>query len=94
MIMEMFAGDEIAPTDARILRATGYLARNWYRFNRHSWLQDTVDHTASAFLGITPNALAAMNTSMIRSSRKNIIAFGHSLSLMTFDSIESQDNRI
>src|SRR5204863_2619056 len=46
-------GDELAPTDPQTLRATGYLARSWYRFNRHSWLQDTVDHTAAAFLGVT-----------------------------------------
>ena len=53
MVMEMLAGDELAPTDPQTLRATGYLARSWYRFNRHSWLQDTVDHTATAFLGVT-----------------------------------------
>ena len=53
MITEMLAGDEIAPTDPQTLRATGFLARSWYRFNRHSWLQDTVDHTAAAFLGVT-----------------------------------------
>lgn len=53
MILEMLAGDELAPADPQTLRATGFLARNWYRFNRHSWLQDTADHTALAFLGIT-----------------------------------------
>ena len=36
-----------------MLRATGYLARNWYKFNRNVWLQDTVEHTAAGFLGIT-----------------------------------------
>ncbi len=53
MIMEMLAGDEIAPADPKTLRATGYLARNWYRFNRHVWLQDLVEHTANGFLAIT-----------------------------------------
>jgi mono/diheme cytochrome c family protein len=53
MVTEMLAADELAPTDPKTLRATGYLARSWYRFNRHSWLQDTVDHTAAAFLGIS-----------------------------------------
>src|SRR5262245_4784160 len=53
MIVEMLAGDEIAPTDPDTLRATGYLARNWYKFNRNVWVQDTVDYTAAAFLGIT-----------------------------------------
>ena len=29
MIMEMLAGDEIAPTDTRFSGATGYFGRNW-----------------------------------------------------------------
>jgi mono/diheme cytochrome c family protein len=53
MIKEMLAGDEIAPTDPKTLRATGYLARNWYRFNRNVWLQELVEHTAAGFLATT-----------------------------------------
>jgi hypothetical protein len=53
MIREMLAGDEIAPSDPNVLRATGYLARNWYMFNRNVWLQDTVEYTATAFMGVT-----------------------------------------
>jgi uncharacterized protein DUF1549 len=53
MILEMLAGDEIAPTDPDTLRATGYLARSFYRFNRNVWLFDTVEHTSAAFLAIT-----------------------------------------
>jgi mono/diheme cytochrome c family protein len=53
MILEMLAADEIAPKDLDTVRATGYLARNWYRFNRNVWLQDTVEHTAAGFLAIT-----------------------------------------
>src|SRR5215211_2161831 len=53
MIVEMLAGDEIAPGDRDTLRATGYLARNWYKFNRTAWIQDTVEYTAAGFLGIT-----------------------------------------
>ncbi len=53
MILEMIAGDELAPADPETLRATGYLARNWYKFNRNAWLQDTVEHTATGFLGLT-----------------------------------------
>jgi Protein of unknown function (DUF1553)/Protein of unknown function (DUF1549)/Planctomycete cytochrome C len=53
MMVEMLAGDEIAPTDLNTIRATGYLARSWYRFNRNAWLQETVEHTAAGFLGIT-----------------------------------------
>ncbi|PYT21434.1 MAG: hypothetical protein DMG57_38620 [Acidobacteria bacterium] len=53
MIVEMLAGDELAPTNPDVTRATGYLARNWYMFDRNVWLKDTVDYTAMAFLGLT-----------------------------------------
>ncbi len=55
MIVEMLAGDEIAPTNRDVLRATGYLARNYYLFNRTTWLDDTIEHTSKAFLGLTMN---------------------------------------
>ena len=55
MAMEMLAGDELAPTDPNTLRATGFLVRNWYKFNRNTWLESTVEHTAKAFLGVTMN---------------------------------------
>ncbi len=53
MVLEMLAGDELAPLDLNTLRATGYLARNWYLFNRNVWMQETVEHVAAGFLGIT-----------------------------------------
>jgi hypothetical protein len=53
MIREMLAGDELEPANPDVLRATGFLARNWYEFNRNVWLNDTVEHTAKAFLGLT-----------------------------------------
>jgi len=34
MVTEMLAGDELAPTNPQIVRATGFLARNYYLFNR------------------------------------------------------------
>ncbi len=55
MVTEMLAGDEVAPEDPDTLRATGFLVRNWYKFNRNSWLINTVEHTAKAFLGTTMN---------------------------------------
>jgi hypothetical protein len=55
MVSEMLAGDELAPTDPKTLRATGFLARNWEKFNRNSWLEATIEHTAKAFLGATMN---------------------------------------
>jgi len=53
MIVEMLAGDEVAPDKPEVVRATGFLARNWYEFNRNVWLDDTVEHTAKAFLGLS-----------------------------------------
>jgi hypothetical protein len=55
MVQEMLAGDELAPTDPNTLRATGFLARNWHKFNRNTWLEGTIEHTAKAFLGVTMN---------------------------------------
>ena len=55
MILEMLAGDEIAPEDPQVVVATGFIVRNCYRLNFHSWKQDMVEHTAKAFLGLTFN---------------------------------------
>jgi len=55
MIAEMLAADEIKPLDESAARATGYLVRNWFKFNRNTWLENTVEHTSKAFLGITIN---------------------------------------
>jgi hypothetical protein len=53
MVLEMLAGDELAPGDPDVQRAGGYLGRSFYVFNRHVWLQDTVEYTGTALLGIT-----------------------------------------
>jgi hypothetical protein len=53
MLREMLAADELYPTDDNALRATGYLVRNYKMLSREKWMQDTVEHTAMAFLGIT-----------------------------------------
>lgn len=55
MVQEMLAGDELAPDDPETLRATGFLVRNWFKFNRNVWLDNTVEHTGKAFLGLTFN---------------------------------------
>jgi hypothetical protein len=55
MVQEMLAADELAPGDADAVRATGFLVRNWYKFNRNVWLEHTVEHTGKAFLGVTLN---------------------------------------
>ena len=55
MVQEMLAADELSPTDNDSLRATGYLVRSWYKFNRNKWLDDAIEHTGKAFLSVTFN---------------------------------------
>jgi hypothetical protein len=55
MIRQMLAADELYPTDPKKLRATGYLARSYFLFNRTSWLDEVVEHTGKGFLGLTFN---------------------------------------
>jgi hypothetical protein len=55
MLREMLAADELYPNDLQKLRATGYLVRSYFIFNRTTWLDETVEHTAKAFLGLTLN---------------------------------------
>lgn len=51
----MLAADELAPDDLDRLRAGGYLARNFFLFNRHQWMDETVEHVGKGFLGLTAN---------------------------------------
>ncbi|MCH8830301.1 MAG: DUF1549 domain-containing protein, partial [Planctomycetes bacterium] len=53
MLLEMLAADEIAPTDPDILPATGFIGRNWYKFDRNVWMRELVEHTAAGFLAVT-----------------------------------------
>lgn len=53
MIVEMLAADEVTPTDLRNVAATGFIGRNWYKFDRNVWMFDLVEHTGQAFLGLT-----------------------------------------
>ncbi|WP_437204001.1 DUF1553 domain-containing protein [Planctomicrobium sp. SH664] len=55
MVRMMLAADELAPDDPDQLRATGFLARNFYIFNRTIWLDDVVTHVGKGFLGLTLN---------------------------------------
>jgi len=55
MLRLMLAADESHPNDLQKLRATGFLARNWFLFNRHSWMEETVEHVSKGFLGLTMN---------------------------------------
>jgi hypothetical protein len=53
MLLEMLAADELYPADPAALRATGFLVRNYKMLSREQWLEDTVNHTSRAFLGLT-----------------------------------------
>jgi len=55
MIRLMLAADESHPNDLKKLRATGFLARNWFLFNRNQWMDETVEHVSKGFLGLTVN---------------------------------------
>ncbi len=55
MIRQMLAADELYPTDPNKLRATGYLARPYFLFNRTTWLDEVVEHSGKGFLGLTFN---------------------------------------
>ena len=52
MLVEMLAADELVPDDADAIRATGFLARNYFR-DRDAWMDNVVKHTAQGFLGLT-----------------------------------------
>ncbi|MFM7043771.1 MAG: DUF1553 domain-containing protein [Planctomycetaceae bacterium] len=55
MLRQMLAADELHPDDPARLRATGFLARNWFLFNRTPWLDETVEHVGKGLLGLTLN---------------------------------------
>ncbi|HTU26387.1 MAG TPA: DUF1549 domain-containing protein, partial [Pirellulales bacterium] len=55
MLRLMLAADELHPNDLDKLRATGYLARNFFLFNRNQWMEETVEHVSKGFLGLTMN---------------------------------------
>ena len=55
IVREMLAADETTPSDLEAIAATGFLARNYYLFNRTTWLDNTIEHTGKAFLGLTLN---------------------------------------
>ena len=55
MLRDMLAADELHPNDLNRLRASGFLARQYFKFNRTSWLDETVEHASKAMLGLTMN---------------------------------------
>ncbi len=61
MVREMWAADELAPEDSDALRATGYLVRNWKLLSREAWMEDTMNHTSRAFLGVSMHCAKCHN---------------------------------
>jgi hypothetical protein len=61
MVRQMLAADELYPTDPRKLRATGYLARPYFLFNRTTWLDEVIEHTGKGVLGLTLNCAKCHN---------------------------------
>jgi len=55
MVRQMLAADELYPDDPAKLRATGFLGRNWFGWNRTPWMDDTVEHVGKGLLGLTMN---------------------------------------
>jgi hypothetical protein len=55
MLRQMLAADELYPNDVAKLRASGFLARQYFKFNRNSWMEETIEHTSKALLGMTLN---------------------------------------
>jgi len=55
MIRMMLAADELAPLTDEDQVATGFVVRNFYRWNYNNWMRDSIEHTSKAFLGLTFN---------------------------------------
>lgn len=55
MVKLMLAADELRPGDHQDQVATGFVVRNFFRWNYNNWMRDNVEHTAKAFLGLTMN---------------------------------------
>jgi mono/diheme cytochrome c family protein len=53
MLREMIAADELYPNDLNKLRATGYLARPYFKFNRTTWLDEAIEHWSKGTIGLT-----------------------------------------
>ena len=55
MVRAMLAADELSPGNDEEVVATGFLVRNWFKWNYEMWMKDNVEHTGKAFLGLTLN---------------------------------------
>ena len=66
MLMEMVAADELCPTDDDNIVATGFIVRNWYKWNYETWMKDSVEHTRQSLSGFDAQ-LCSVPRSQVRS---------------------------
>lgn len=89
MIVEMLAGDEVAPEEDENVVATGFLVRNCFRWNYNQWMKDNIEHTAKAFLGLTLNCAHCHDHKYDPISQEEYFAFR-----AFFESLELRHDRV
>ena len=77
MLLEMLAGDELPDKSVETLIATGFLVRNRFWSDRNVWLNNTVEHTAKAFLGLTLNCARCHDHKFDPITQKEYYQFRH-----------------
>ena len=83
----MLAADELSPASDNDLVATGFLARNFFRWNYDSWKKDNVEHVGKAFLGLTVNCAHCHDHKYDPITHEDYFRFAPSLSPSSFDTI-------
>jgi hypothetical protein len=89
MVTEMLAADEIAPEDEESLPATGFIVRNFFKWNYDQWMKDQTEHTAKAFLGLTMNCALCHDHKYDPVSQEEYFAFR-----AIFEPIELRHDRV
>ncbi|MGL4551404.1 MAG: DUF1549 domain-containing protein, partial [Gemmataceae bacterium] len=89
MVQDMLAADELSPADRDAQPATGFVVRNFYRWNYNQWMRDSVEHTGKAFLGLTFNCCQCHDHKYDPISQKEYFAFR-----AFFEPIEIRHDRV
>jgi len=77
MILEMLAGDELPDASPETWIGTGFLVRSRYHRDRHVWLNNVVEHTAKAFMGLTLNCARCHDHKFDPLTHKEYYQFRH-----------------